>query len=273
MELSITDYLDKVANLNNKGKCKSCIKLVFWSRRDLAQHKRKSCTNISTEERNEFAKKVKPAETSNETSIESNDSDRSLTVATKIEIDEAFARVFYRTGIAFRIADSHALRDFIKLINPEYEKVMPSAKVVSGSLLNNQFIKAQDKVNLIIGRKKDLILISDGWTNNRGEHIVNFLLKAPGEKSVFYKSIITNGITQDGEAVANDIGDIIEEVGPEKFCGVITDNAPVMKRSWKLLEERYPHIAAFGCAAHCLNLFIQDLLKPHLSGNNLIIID
>lgn len=33
-----------------------------------------------------------------------------------------------------------------------------------------------------------------------------------------------------------------------------------MKAAWKLIEERYPHISANGCAAHTVNLLIKDIL-------------
>lgn len=50
-------------------------------------------------------------------------------------------------------------------------------------------------------------------------------------------------------------------MGPEKFCCVITDNANVMKASWAIIEDRYPHISANGCAAHVMNLLVKGNLE------------
>jgi Protein of unknown function (DUF 659) len=186
-----------------------------------------------------------------------------LTAEKKQQVDEALARCFYRTGIPFRFVDSSVFHDFVMLLNPEYENSMPSAKSVAGSLLTREFNKALSKLKNTLDDSDQLELISDGWTNIRGEHIVNFLAKAPGKKAVFYKSICTSGISQNAENVAQAICEIIEELGATKFIGVVTDNAAVMRRAWRLIEETYPHINAYGCAAHCLNLLIKDLLEPH----------
>ena len=49
-------------------------------------------------------------------------------------------------------------------------------------------------------------------------------------------------------------------MGSERFGSVVPDNAPVMKAAWKIVESKFPHIAAHGCAAHAINLLIKDLL-------------
>lgn len=52
----------------------------------------------------------------------------------------------------------------------------------------------------------------------------------------------------------------INEVGPEKVKVVVTDNAPVMRAAWRIVEEEFPHITCIGCAAHSLDL-IEDIMK------------
>ena len=39
----------------------------------------------------------------------------------------------------------------------------------------------------------------------------------------------------------------------------MTDNAPVMKTTWKMIENRFPHISVYGCAAHTINLLVKDI--------------
>ena len=43
--------------------------------------------------------------------------------------------------------------------------------------------------------------------------------------------------------------------------GVVTDNASNMKNAWQLIEEKYPTIICYGCAAHGLNLIFCDMIK------------
>lgn len=105
-----------------------------------------------------------------------------------------------------------------------------------------------------------LTLTSDGWSNIRGEHLVNFVIKAPGHKPLFYKCINTSGTPQTSEAVAAEIIAVINEIGAHKFGAVITDNAAVMRRAWEIIERTFPHISANGCSAHVMNLFIKDVM-------------
>jgi hypothetical protein len=77
----------------------------------------------------------------------------------------------------------------------------------------------------------------------------------------FYKSIPTGGISQTGENIFKELSEIIEEVGASKICSVITDNAANMKKAWELIEDKYSHIFANGCAAHMLNLLVKDILQ------------
>ncbi|XP_018017591.2 uncharacterized protein LOC108674186 [Hyalella azteca] len=34
-----------------------------------------------------------------------------------------------------------------------------------------------------------------------------------------------------------------------------------MKKAWEIISETYPHIQAYGCLAHCLNLVFNDIMK------------
>jgi Protein of unknown function (DUF 659) len=114
-----------------------------------------------------------------------------------------------------------------------------------------------------------LTLTLDGWTNVRGDHIVNFIVKAPSRPPFFFKSINTAGIPQTANAVADSICEVIEEVGAMKFSAVITDNAPVMQAAWKVIEQRHPTIAAYGCAAHGANLLIKDIAAIPENSNTI----
>ena len=46
-----------------------------------------------------------------------------------------------------------------------------------------------------------------------------------------------------------------------KVIGVCTDNAANMRKAWKLVKDKYPHIQTYGCLAHALNQIFSDLNK------------
>ena len=49
--------------------------------------------------------------------------------------------------------------------------------------------------------------------------------------------------------------------------GVVTDNARSMKKAWRLIEEKYPTIICYGCAAHGFNLIFCDMIKLETCKN------
>ena len=94
----------------------------------------------------------------------------------KNDIDTKLANFFYRTGISLRLVEPEAFKDFVKSLNPSYASVIPNAKALSGFLLDKQYTKCSTFVNEILNSETNLTLMSDGWTNIRGDLIVNFCI-------------------------------------------------------------------------------------------------
>ncbi|KAG5666709.1 hypothetical protein PVAND_014724 [Polypedilum vanderplanki] len=260
------------------GTCKSCLKTVYWARERVAAHKRSSCQNATSEEKNFFMKRKNEASAqTSRTQFSNNTTQQNLCLTedgnpilsrdTKDDIDMKLANFFYRTGISLRLVESDAFKEFVKSLNPTY--TMPSAKTLSGSFLDKQFIKCSTSMNEILDSHINLCLITDGWTNIRGDHIVNFCVKAPTEKPFFHSSINTSGIIQNASAVAESIIAVLENLGSHKFNCIISDNAPVMKAAFKIIEEKYPHISGNGCAAHGVNLLVKDLITTTESSKTI----
>ena len=105
-------------------------------------------------------------------------------------------------------------------------------------------------------------IMCDGWSNIRHEPMINFLLSVP--QSVFWKFIHTDMQSLTGEYIAEAVLGVIDEVKQE--CGkmpiaLVTGNASNMKKSWKLLGEKYSELTCYGCAAYSMNLIFGDLMK------------
>lgn len=256
---AIADYLGEFNSITRRGKCKSCSKLVTWNRDRVASHKRTNCPSASAEDRKFFAKRKLQDVSFEDDSNDSFSTQQIPYQISKEDIDQAVGNFFYRTGISFRIADSPAWKHLISLLNANYAADMPSSKTLSGRLLDKQYDETRAKIGDILKDSEGLTLTSDGWTNVRGEHIVNFIVKAPSHQPFFFKSINTSGIPQSAPAIADAIVKVVEEAGPTKFSAIVTDNAPVMQAAWKEIEKKHPSISAFGCAAHGGNLLIKDI--------------
>jgi len=55
--------------------------------------------------------------------------------------------------------------------------------------------------------------------------------------------------------------EVIEDVGPTKFAGIVSDNASAMVLAKKLVNDQYEFIMPIRCIAHHINLLINDICK------------
>lgn len=264
--IRISDYLEDFNKQGNRGNCKVCKKKVIWSTERLSSHKRMSCPAIGPEEKRKFAKRtlenIQISNDANPLKVQNISANSGLlSEEQRDDISAKLANFFFRTGISLRLADSAAFKDFVSSLNPVYAEKTPSSKTISGPLLDQQYGKFSKILEEILDTSQNLTLVSDGWTNIRGDHIVNFCVKAQHRKPFFYSAINTSGIKQDAPMVANAVIAVIEKLSPKKFCSLITDNAPVLKAAWRIIEDKYPHISA-----HAVNLLIKDILdSPEIS--------
>lgn len=233
-KFKISNFLEGFDKISRRGKCKACQKTVNWARIAVAAHKRMSCENASAEEKRSFSKRNLDDSSNNsgsDISIDGSQNEHAahrhdkLTEEQTKDIDSKMGNFFFRTGISLRLVDSEALKDLVTALNPSYAATMPSSKTLSGKLLDQQYDKCSQLMEEVLEASENLTLESDGWTNIRGDHIVNFCVKAPNHKPFFYTSIDTSGITQNAQAVADEIIKVFEKLGPAKFSCLITDNA------------------------------------------------
>jgi hypothetical protein len=102
--------------------------------------------------------------------------------------------------------------------------------------------------------------MSDGWTDRRGRHLINFLVNSP-EGTYFLESVDASSEVHDAYMLADLLEKRIEEIGKDKVVQVVTDNGANYKAAGKLLMERIPSLFWSPCAAHCLDLMLEDIGK------------
>ncbi|CAI6369789.1 unnamed protein product [Macrosiphum euphorbiae] len=175
----------------------------------------------------------------------------------KKNIDVLLARAVYATAAPLSLVDNYYWTEFFKALRPAYKP--PTRHLVSNKLLDDEFSKVKEHTTICIADSDALGVMCDGWTNIRNESIINFVVTTP--KPIFYKSLPTGVDRHTGEHIAEQIISVIEDIGPRKVFGVVTDNAKNMKKAWTLITEKYPHITSYGCVAHGLNLLINDIIK------------
>ncbi|KAL4321802.1 hypothetical protein AHAS_Ahas14G0146900 [Arachis hypogaea] len=81
------------------------------------------------------------------------------------------------------------------------------------------------------------------------------------EGTVFLKSVDASHISKTAEALFKLLRDVVLFVGPENVVHVVTDNAANYVAAGRLLESEFPRLYWSPCAAHCINLMLQDIGK------------
>jgi hypothetical protein len=102
----------------------------------------------------------------------------------------------------------------------------------------------------------------DGWTGTTKKSMINFLVYCV-EGTVFVKSVDASNYEKNAKFLFHLMNDMVAEVGEENVVQVITDNEPSYKAAGKLLMEKRTHLYWLPCAAHCLDLILEDIGKDH----------
>jgi hypothetical protein len=153
----------------------------------------------------------------------------SITDKQKITYDKELSEFFFRCAIPFSVLDSSAFRKFVGSLRPSYGEVMPRSSSLSNTLLDNSYERYMQQAMEMIQDSNMYSLATDGWSNIRNDHLVNFVVLIPNKKPIFFKSIDTSAHSQTAEMVAADICEVIELLGPRKLVSVVTDNASNMQ--------------------------------------------
>ncbi|XP_065637716.1 uncharacterized protein LOC136070957 [Quercus suber] len=82
---------------------------------------------------------------------------------------------------------------------------------------------------------------------------------------VFVKSVDASDIVKSTRNLFKLFDEVVTWVGPKNIVHMVTDNASNYVSAGKLLCEKYKTISWSPCAAHCLNLVLQDMGDmPHV---------
>ncbi|KAH1198159.1 hypothetical protein GmHk_18G051780 [Glycine max] len=93
------------------------------------------------------------------------------------------------------------------------------------------------------------------------------LMKGHGEQwvkyagTMFLKSVDGSDFVKTAEKFFELLDVIVEEVGEENVVQVVTDNGSNYVLAGKLLEDKRKHIYWTPCAAHCIDLMLEDIGK------------
>lgn len=141
---------------------------------------------------------------------------------------------------------------------PGYTPPLPQQ--IAGPILNKEVLNIDElrQKHELEWAKRGCTLMSDGWTDRRGRSIINFLLNS-AIGTFYLKSIDCTTDTKTGEFIANGLSEVIDQIGSEKIIQVCTDNASNYVLAGSILMDKYPHLFWTPCAAHVLDLALEDI--------------
>ncbi|XP_057861935.1 uncharacterized protein LOC131070430 [Cryptomeria japonica] len=175
----------------------------------------------------------------------------------------AIGRFWFYCNIPFFAARSpswQSMVDAIAICGSGFKA--PSDSELSGPILIESVadVKATLEDQREIWKKKGCTIMIDGWTDRRNWTLLNFLVSSTGG-TMFLKSIDASAHSKNATYLCEVIEEVIYEVGEENVVEVVTDNAANYVAVGKLLMERHPSIFRSPCAAHCIDLMLEDIGK------------
>ena len=103
-------------------------------------------------------------------------------------------------------------------------------------------------------------VMSDGWTNRKGRTLLNFLVHCH-KGTMFIKPMDASEHIKDAATICELLDGFIQEIGVQNVVQVVTDNAANYVSAGRMLMERHPTLFWTPCAAHCLDLLLEDMGK------------
>ena len=170
----------------------------------------------------------------------------------------ACARWIYAAGLPLSTTEHPAFKQFINMLRPAFK--VPGRWSISHGLLDQEYSTVEAAVTRTLDASKRISLISDGWSNPRNELIINYLA-ATEDDVLFIRSVNTTVDRHTGQYLADELQEVIEELGSEKVIALTTDNAANMKSSWQLLKQKKPRLITIGCCSHYMNLCANEVIQ------------
>ncbi|XP_032391867.1 uncharacterized protein LOC116701931 [Etheostoma spectabile] len=176
--------------------------------------------------------------------------------------DECLARAVYATSSPLTLTDNIYWKRFFSVLRPAY--CPPTRELLSSHLLDCEYDRVQGQVLEAIGRADCVTIVCSGWSTVKETRTIIYVVATP--VPLFYKRATTKEQTYTSTFIAEELKDIINEVGPQKVFAVVTDNTPEMMAAWAQVEEAFPHISAIGCTlCGVQQLFDDTVATPSMT--------
>ncbi|KAG9405029.1 hypothetical protein AC1031_021932 [Aphanomyces cochlioides] len=171
------------------------------------------------------------------------------------------ANAIHGMGLPFRTVQSEHFKSFMRRYLPQY--TLPSRDRIGNDLLGHVYLLERKEVIQHLQNVRYLSVVTDGWTDPNNNDVINFMVVNQRMRPMFWSSVRTGDKRHSAERMSEKLLEVIKEIedacGPNKVCGIVTDNASVMTKACQLVRASKKSVLYNGCAAHAVNLIIGKL--------------
>jgi hypothetical protein len=178
-------------------------------------------------------------------------------------VDMQWALWFYECGIPFNAAAARQFQIAVEATAQFGSGYKPPSPHLLGEPLLQDAVKQTSTMredHKHAWKHYGCTLMSDGWTDRRGRHLINFLVNSP-EGTYFLESVDASSEVHDAFMLADLLEKKVEDIGKENVVQVVTDNGANYKAAGRILMDRIPTLFWSPCAAHCLDLMLEEIGK------------
>ncbi|KAM3595705.1 uncharacterized protein V6R79_001404 [Siganus canaliculatus] len=169
--------------------------------------------------------------------------------------DEYLARAVYATSSPLALTENVYWKRFFSVLRPAY--CPPTREALSSHLLDCEYSRVQSQVQEAVLKADSVAVMCSGLSNIKQTGYIIYMVATP--VPLVYRCSKTTEQTQLITFIAEELKDIISEVGPQKVFSVVTDDSPEMTSVWAEIEKDFPHISAIGCTASAIQRLFDDI--------------
>jgi hypothetical protein len=138
----------------------------------------------------------------------------------------------------------------------------PTPYEMSGKFLQKRKSKVQEslKSHKESWELNGCKIMTDAWTDKRGRGVMNLVVHS-AYGVCFLDSVDCSAVKKDGRYIFELIDRFVQEIGVQNVVQIVTDNARPNEAAASLLKAKYPFIFWSYCAAHTIDLMLEDIGK------------
>jgi hypothetical protein len=185
-------------------------------------------------------------------------------IAKRKELDVKWATFFYEANVAFNVVRHPSFVVAVKATSQaRFDYDLPSYHAMRTTLIRPRRKHMEEEVKKATKQSIEIYgatICTDGWDNVTHRPLINIMLSCPAG-DIFLGSIDTIGNKKIKAYIATELKKFIDAVGLRFVTQICTDNATNMLGAMDDIVATYPHIFKQGCAAHVLDLILEDWAK------------